>query len=218
MTHEGMRHPSIARSVADVRGLRSRMLLSILLILAQSPAAFAGQANALSSDDRAALARGEPIVRVTEAVAPADGAVFAAIDIAAPPSRVWAVLYDCAGATRFMENLKSCAVLESGPDAAWDIREHRVQWTSFLPELRSVFRSEYRHQASIRFQRVEGDLAFLDGEWTLVPLPGGKGTRLVYDTRVGFHALVPSFIVRNALTDDIPGFLKTIRAEVLRRG
>lgn len=172
---------------------------------------------AATPDAAARLERGEVVVQISTADSPADGEINAAIDIPAEPSRVWAVLFDCARAPAFMENLKSCTVIERGPKEAWDVREHLVQWTSFLPQVRSVFRSDYVRNTSIRFERVEGDLAFLAGEWRLEPVAGGAKTRVHYNARVGFHALVPSFMVRGALEADIPHFLTTIRAEVLRR-
>ena len=69
----------------------------------------------------------------------------------------------------------------------------------------------------IKFARIGGDLTYLDGEWRLQPLTGGGATRLVYDTRVGFHALVPSFHGARRPARRHPGrFLTTIRNEVLR--
>ena len=189
----------------------------LFLVTTVSFAARSALASEFTSEAMATLAIGKAVAEVEEAPAPADGQILAAIDIPASPDRVWTVLLDCAGATSFMPSLRSCLILERGPGLTWDVREHRVQWTSFLPEMRSVFRSHYKQNVSIKFSRVEGDLAFLDGEWRLQPLPGGGGTRLIYDTRVGFHALVPGFMVRSALLDDIPKFLVTLRDEILRR-
>lgn len=170
-----------------------------------------------STEELSRLKAGEALVRVTVAASPADGDVRGVIDIPAPAALVWSVLYDCAGAPSFMESLKRCAVLEQGPEGAWDVREHVVQWTSFLPEMRSVFRSEYRLNRSIRFQRTQGDLAHLEGAWQLQPLSGGTATRLTYEVRVGFSVLVPGMLVRSALEKDVPEFLGVLRREVMRR-
>ncbi len=200
-----------------IRGLSARTLTCAVCVALVILPAMPSRAEKLSADEMSRLSRGEAIARVEPAAAPADGAVFAAIDIPLSPAQVWGVLFDCAGAAAFMPNLKRCTVIKSGPGQTWDVREHIVEWTSLLPRVRSVFRSDYEPGARIVFQRVEGDLTHLEGEWRLLPLNGGRATRLVYDTKVGFHALVPAFMVRNALLDDIPGFLRTIRAEVLRR-
>ena len=170
----------------------------------------------LQPDDLSRLAAGEAVVHIGPAAAPADGEINAAIDIPASPARVWAVMVDCARAPAFMANLKSCKVLQAGPNGAWDAREHRVQWLSILPEVRSVFRSDYVAETSIRFRRVEGDLKYLDGEWRLEPLKGGAATRLTYEARVGFHSLVPSFMVRSSLESDVPKLLQAIKTEVKR--
>ncbi len=160
---------------------------------------------------------GAPVVRVTEAAGPADGEVRGAVEIAAPPAAVWAVLHDCAGAPAFMENLKSCTVLAEAADGSWDVREHVIQWSSFLPQVRSEFRSDYVKDQSIRFMRTGGDLSYLEGEWRLEPIAGGKATRVNYEARVGFSSFVPGALVRNALIADIPHFLTVLRQEVLRR-
>ncbi len=170
-----------------------------------------------TADEITQLTTGVAVVRVTDIAGPADGEVRGAIDVPAAKSAVWGVLFDCAGAPSFMKSLQSCTVLEQGAGGAWDVREHQVQWTSFLPNVRSVFRSEYVKEQSIRFTRAGGDLQFLEGEWRLEPLAGGKATRIHYEARVGFNAMVPGFMVRAALMNDIPQFLGVIRAEALRR-
>ena len=170
----------------------------------------------LSDDESAMLTSGQPIVRVAPAEAPADGHVMAAIDIAAPRERVWQVLSDCAQAPAIMPNLTYCAVLETGPGGMWDIREHRVTWIKLLPEIRTQFRSDYVKDKSIRFQLIGGDMRALDGEWQLAPLRGGVATRLTYNARVGFGALIPGFVIRNALATDVPGFLTAIQTVALQ--
>lgn len=186
-------------------------LLSAMLFVTHPAAAFE-----LSGDESAILKSGQPVVRVSPAEAPADGHVVAMIDIAAPRARVWQVLSDCAQAPAVMPNLTYCAVLETGPGGKWDIREHRVTWINLLPEIRTQFRSDYIKDTSIQFQLVGGDMRALDGEWRLSPLHGGVATRLTYNARVGFGALIPGFVIRNALASDVPGFLTAIKTVALQ--
>lgn len=206
-----------SKTIAATMPCRVRALFIAVVLVAIALAVFPASAG-FAPGDAARLEAGEAVVRVTQAKSPADGAVFAAIDIPAPPAAVWAVLTDCASAPSFLPNLQSCRVLEQAAGGLSDVREHKIAWSTLLPDLRSVFRSDYNVNSRIAFSRVEGDLKFLEGEWQLTPQSGGKATRLVYNTRVGFHALVPAFLIRNALAKDIPQFLSTIRAEVLRRG
>ena len=170
----------------------------------------------LTAEDQRQLAAGDAIIRVTPADSPADGDVAAVIDIPVPRTRVWQVLVDCERAPAVMPNLTGCAVLQTGPGNAWDVREHRVHWMSVLPDIRTQFRSDYVRETSIMFKRTSGDMLALEGSWRLEPLNAGSATRLRYDARVGFGALIPSFIIRNALAADVPEFLKAIRAEAVR--
>ena len=199
------------------RTLYCSALLAISQILGFAAQVQAAAGAGWSTEVLSRLKAGEALVHVTAAASPADGDVRGAIDIPAPAASVWLVLYDCAGAPSFMENLKRCAVLEQGPSGVWDVREHVVQWTSFLPEVRSVFRSDYTLNQSIRFKRTAGDLAYLEGSWQLQPLPGGKATRLFYEVRVGLNSFVPGLLVRSALEKDVPEFLGVLRQEVMRR-
>ena len=144
----------------------------------------------------------------------ADGQIEAVIDVAAPPAKVWTVMLDCQRALKFMEGLKSCRVLERGPNDAWDIREHKSKWLAILPELRSVFRSEYLRDKEIKFQRVAGDIKVLQGGWRLEPLTGGTSTRLTSHSRIGLSAPIPGFILRGALESDVPKRLRALREDV----
>ena len=150
----------------------------------------------------------------------ADGVVSGVVDIPARPAVVWKILYDCPNAPKIMSNLKSCRVLQSegGLAAKSDVREHQIVWTSLLPTVRSVFRSQYVTNSSIEFVKTDGgELTVLEGEWRLEPTKTGEGTRLLYRARFGFLPLMPSFLVRQSLAADFPVFLETIRGEALKR-
>ncbi|MGE5267296.1 MAG: type II toxin-antitoxin system RatA family toxin [Deltaproteobacteria bacterium] len=174
-------------------------------------------AFAFAPEDRARLDAGEPVVRVVPGKGgPIDGQVNATMVIPAPAAAVYSALTECANAPEVFPSLKSCRVIETGPQAVWDVREHKVaSWASFLPDMSTVFRSEYVPNRSISFKLLSGDIQHLDGAWTLEPVNGG--TRVTYEARVGFHALVPSFLVRQSLAADVPKFMAAIREESVRR-
>ena len=198
------------------KGYRRAAVLTVLALIAVGAAREPATAETnWTADELAVLQSGAPVVGVTPAPKPADGEVRAAIDVPAPKSAVWAVLVDCEGAPAFMDNLKSCSVLEKGGD--WDVREHQIQWTTFLPKFKSVFRSQYVKEQSIVFKRTSGDLQYLEGSWRLEPRAGGAVTRIHYEVRVGFSSLVPGFLVRDAMARDIPHFLTVLRNEALQR-
>lgn len=173
----------------------------------------------LSSDDVHRLKMREAVVRVApDETGEADGVIEAVIDVAAPPSAVWAVMLDCQRALAFVEGLRSCRVVERAADGTWDVREHKTKWLSFMPELRSVFKSSYVPERSIHFARVAGDLKFLEGDWLLEPLNGTTATRLKYSARVGMSLPLPGMLLRAALEEDVPARLKALRTEAERSG
>lgn len=173
-------------------------------------------APVLNADEKSRLAAGDAIVRVSEdPKGEADAAIVAAIDIAAPPSRVFAVMTDCQRAPTYVKGLKSCRVLSRADEGKSDVREHRSQWASMAPVTVSVFKSTYVQDKEIRFERVRGDLKFLKGAWTLEPRNNGAATRLSYDVRISAAIEVPPFMVRAALMSDVPKLLMSLRNEVL---
>ncbi len=192
-------------------------IAGLFAALAATPAA--GQT--LNDQEQLTLANGKAVVRVAPDDRGADGQIYGVIEIPAAPSKVWRVLVDCEHAPKIMANLRSCRVLERADAGdqgkrSWDVREHQIAWVSVLPTVRSVFRSEYVRESSIRFAKADGgDLTALDGEWRLESTQGGAGTRLLYRARFGFLAVVPSFLVRQSMANDFPGFLETIRAEAI---
>jgi ribosome-associated toxin RatA of RatAB toxin-antitoxin module len=180
---------------------------SVLALMAVVAAHGSAQAN---------VEPGQPVVRVTAAEGPIDGQVDATMFVPAPAAAVYSALTECARAPEVFPTLKSCRVIEADPARTWDVREHKVaSWASFLPDMSTVFRSEYVPNRSISFRLISGDLQHLDGGWRLEPVKGG--TRVTYEARVGFHALVPSFLVRQSLAGDVPKFMAAIRDESMRR-
>lgn len=184
-------------------------------------AGLASFASGTFSDNAAAnvtgLVPGKPVVQVRPVDDQAiDGQVDATMLIPAPAAAVYSALTECARAPQVFPSLKSCRVIEADPSKAWDVREHRVaSWASFLPDMSTVFRSEYVSDRSISFRLLSGDVQHLDGFWLLEPVKGG--TKVTYQARVGFHALVPSFLVRQSLKSDVPKFMAAINDESIRR-
>ncbi len=178
-------------------------------------AAIAGAA--LDDAQISRLRAGEVLISVAPDPEGATGLVAATIDIAAPPSAVWAVMIDCERSKRMIPSLTSCRVMSQTPDARSDVREHVVQWIWPLPPVRSVFKSQYTPYQTIAFERVEGDLAYLKGSWTLEPLREGVATRLSYSARISPGWPVPGPLVRAAIEADVPKTLMALRRETTGR-
>jgi ribosome-associated toxin RatA of RatAB toxin-antitoxin module len=153
----------------------------------------------------------EPVVNVTALDAGAK--VVATIRIEAAPATVWAVMLDCKKAARIVAGLERCTVLKRDPAGTWDVREHLVNWSSFLPNVRSEFHSDYVTHARISFRRTAGDLKSLKGSWHLVPLNNGATTKLVYDVEVDPGIPVPGTWVRSAVERDARAVLKALQRE-----
>jgi carbon monoxide dehydrogenase subunit G len=155
----------------------------------------------------------EPAVTVVPAVTDDTVEIKASIEIAAPRTRVWAIINDCARAMRFIPELESCRVLARDPAGRWDIREHRISWMWFLPDVLSVFRSEYDPPKRVRFHNIGGTLKRSDGDWRLDPIDNGRATRLTYDATISADIPAPEFLVEAVLKRDISTVLRQLRRE-----
>jgi uncharacterized protein YndB with AHSA1/START domain len=205
------------RSVRDSRH-RARRLAAALTALTLAATTASLAAPALTPEETATLANGEPAVEAHIDPAIDAARVRAAIDIPQPPARVWSVMTDCARMLRFVPGLESCRVIEADPRGRWDVRAHRLNWAWFLPNIRVVFRAEYERPQLIKFRRISGDLKRSEGEWHLVPRDGGRGTRLFYRAILAADVPAPSFIVVGAIRKDMATVLRQLREECDRAG
>ena len=185
----------------------NRALLPLVAaLLLAAPAALAWTPT---GEATATLAAGRPWVSVTVDPAGEAALIRAAIDISAPPEQVWAAMIDCRNARAMVSNVASCKILSRG--ASWDIREHVTQGGALIPAIRNVFRSDYEPYRRIRFHRVDGDLKAMNGEWGLIPLNGGRGTRVTYENHLSVRILAPAALVRAGLRKDTPKVLENLR-------
>jgi hypothetical protein len=167
----------------------------------------------------AALERGEVISReVAEPGAPGGGHRVAASGIvAAAPERVWAVITDWESYPRFMPNAHATRVRSREPRRARisqhlrillsDVR-YGVVWT--LEPERGLARFALDPEAP-------HDIAAFEGSWELAALDGPRRTLVRYSNRVEPGIAVPVFL-RDALTRrSLPGIVRSVRDETLRR-
>jgi len=190
-----------------------QLFLGILLAAMASPG-LKSHAD-VTADEDARLRRGEVVAHVVKERGPG-GRLVAAIDIPATASAVWAVMLDCEQAPEYVPGLDACKILDSSPDGSSDLREHRISWIALLPRMTLQFRSDYEFEREIRVARTGGDLADMQGTWTLEPVNGGKATRLHYDFRIVPGNWLPSGLVRAGLLRDTPKVLEAVRTEVAR--
>jgi uncharacterized membrane protein len=141
--------------------------------------------------------------------------ILGAIDVPAPIEAVWAVITDCDLAPKMVASLKSCRIVERDPDGRWEVRE-QVSKGGLIPSVRSVFRSDFEKPRRIRFHRVGGDIAVLEGQWRLDPQPDGE-VRVTYENRVAAPFHVPGPIARAILRHVVPMALLALRREALAK-
>jgi hypothetical protein len=142
--------------------------------------------------------------------------VFGQIDIEASPVIIWSVMQDCKAQLHIIPDLKSCLILESAEDGAWDRREQKLSLGFPLPNVRSEFRSDYTPYERIKITRTGGDLSVLEGEWTLTPQTQNI-TRISYQAKMKSKLPVPTRFIRGAARKDMPLILKNLKREAESR-
>jgi uncharacterized membrane protein len=165
----------------------------------------------LTDEQRSALARGEILVLAD--VSARQGDVLAAVQIRAPAERIFRTMTDCEQALQFVPHLELCRVLESAADDSWQLVEHAVDLSWYLPRIDYVFRAEYEPFRRIRFRHVRGDLLENEGVWELGTLGEGdrEATILTYRVRIVPRQFVPRWVVRSSLRRDLPLMLRALR-------
>ncbi len=187
-------------------------LLTALLANPSAALAWAPDAQAMRQ-----LARG---VSWAEVLPSPGGAaiIHAAIDIAAPPKAVWAVMTDCKMAAKLVVTVTVCKVVQGDQRAGWDVREQVTRGNLIVPPIRNVFRSDYQPYTLIRFHRLAGDLRIEEGEWRLQAIDGGAGTRVTYVNKVAANITAPAFLVRAGMKHDTAKVMVNLRRESVAAG
>lgn len=142
------------------------------------------------------------------------GEAHATMDVRAPPDVVWSILSDCGQARRFMRTLLTCRVLERGE--GWDVREHRSRGWLLKPVMRNVSRITLEPNRRLAFHLVEGDWSRSDGEWTLTPIDGGRGTHVTYRINAAVAGGVPAGISQSFVVSNVRGTLAALKREAER--
>ena len=158
------------------------------------------------------MSRGEVVLRSETDGRESSGRLEAAVLIRADVERIWDTVTACDDAVKFVPGLRSCRVLERKGDKSRI--EHRVKFSWFLPEVTYVLEAEYDPPRRIDFQRVVGDLKELNGTWTLEPLDQDGRTLVAYSVDLDPGFFVPGWLVRLALSADLPDLLKSLRRRV----
>jgi hypothetical protein len=160
--------------------------------------------------DRAALHNGAVQVIADREERPLTVAVKVAIEVAAPPQAIWDVLTACQIAPEYVPNVVSCRSLEKLEDGRAELFVQTVKPAFFVPSFEHVFRLDYEPYEHIGVHRVSGPLAYMDGDWWLLPQADGK-VLLVYELAVDPGMPIPRFFVRATMKRDTPKILTAVR-------
>jgi hypothetical protein len=174
-----------------------------------APTALAWAPTASAEQD---LKDGRPVSQVDPAP---DGAVMihAAIDIPAPPKVVWTVMSDCAKANRLVVTVTSCRILQSDPAHNTEVRETVTKGNLIVPTIHNVVREELQPYSLIKFKKAGGDLKEEQGEWRLVAMDGGSGTRVIYENLVSADIMAPAPLVRAGMRRDVAKVMMNLKRE-----
>ena len=190
------------------RTLPLAITLGALLV---PPAAIAQVQWVDEPDVRSRLATGEVVMRSSVEHYESHGEVDVAVLVHAPRETVWKVLIDCAHAASFIPGLKRCHRLSGAPDGSWELIEHELKYSWYMPTIHTVFRTEMHPPTRIDFKRVSGDLKEERGDWILVAAPESHGTIVTHHVFVEPGYWIPQAFIRHSLRKDLPAALNALR-------
>lgn len=150
--------------------------------------------------------------------------VLAITDLPQPPETVFDIITDFANYNRFMPYVKECRVLEQtdadhltcyqliSPPVVSE-RDYVIQLTLTRgPANNGVWKSEWTCKPEAAPERSGIVRVRLNnGSWTLVPGPGGKGTRATYALHTSPGGSIPAFIANKSNTQAIPALFKAVK-------
>ena len=197
----------------------SRIITALVCVLCMSLCLPLGAAGALPEfplepEDLGDLVLGEVVVKSIPCPGRDLEYVTAAVLVDLKPCLVWPVMIDYENAPQFIPGLLSSKVIESRP--GYDVVEQTVDIFALLPRVTYVLKSEYTVNRQVKFTRIKGDLADMQGCWTLYPHSGGKHTLLTYSIFLDPGFMVPQWLVNYVLEEDLPQLLKAIRQRALQ--
>ena len=190
------------------------------LLLMFAPMGFASALlgyDSLDDEELAQLAAGAVVSDVWRDKSRNDGAIdaFAAVEISASAQQVWAVMTSCEKTLEVVREMKSCRVLETAPDSSWDMREQIFSAPFPVPNLRTVFRTDFTPFQNIKITGAGGDMKIQEGLWQITPLTGAAHdmprVRVTYRATVQPKFPLPRLLLRRAVRKDTPALMTALR-------
>lgn len=146
-----------------------------------------------------------------------DESYTARLRLNASPEEVWNVIADYNSFSQFLPNIISSDTLETEGNryVVEQVSEQRVLFFN----VRSRIRLEHLETENQRidFRLIEGDLAQLEGAWTIEPTEDGDSLLLTQTVRVEPAAGTPESVFYDIFERSLANTLNAIHDEVLRR-
>jgi len=199
--------------------LRHSPILLIFLALAATLSASAqSPARQLIPDDAMwkRLESGQTVMLKTTETS-ADSSIpngTAAILIKAAPTKVWAVIDDKEAAADYIDGMLKSEVI--GQEGGHDLIEQTMKIG--FKKVTYVVRHISNAPGGMSFRRESGDLKSMDGYWKFIPVDGGERCLVIYRLSLDPGMGIPKGIVKASLKTTLPNVLRSLKAEVARRG
>ena len=130
--------------------------------------------------------------------------------VAAAPAVVWRILTDYRQLADYLPNMKSTRVLSRNGDRIIVEQLGAARFLFFRQDIRLVVQVHERPPDRIDISLVDGDMKVYRASWELIPLPGGAGTRLVYNATIEPKFDVPGIVGVGAVRTDIAEMMRAV--------
>jgi hypothetical protein len=150
--------------------------------------------------------------------------LYAEGEIAAPPSRVQAVLLDYANHRRFVKDLAETRILRREDKALWVYQRLdlpviadrdftlRVTWGGEEGVLWTRFSCD--NEQGPPPQKGVVRVSVHDGRWQLAPTAGGQATHARYQVHLDLAGSLPGWMARSGAAKEVPALFEGLRREV----
>jgi ribosome-associated toxin RatA of RatAB toxin-antitoxin module len=137
--------------------------------------------------------------------------------VAATPAVVWRILTDYDHFADYLPNLKSVRVVSRDGDRVIVEQLGAARFLFFSQTIRVKVQVHERAPDRIDLSLVDGDMKVYRASWELIPLPGGAGTRLVYNATIEPKFDVPGIVGVGVVREDIARMMAAVFLRLDRR-
>jgi hypothetical protein len=150
--------------------------------------------------------------------------LYAEGDIAAPPSRVQAVLLDYAHHSRFVKDVAETRILRRDETALWVYQRLDLP---MIADRDFTLRVTWGQEGEVLWTRFTCDnnqgpppqpgvvrVSVHDGQWHLAPIAGGTATHARYQVHLELAGSLPGWMARSGATKEVPALFEGLRREV----